>query len=149
MITPTMWANIMGHAFYQIIVLCVVLFYGEKLFGVECGRQNDEWTFENGQHYTIFFNIFVFLQVFNEINARKLKREEVNVFKGFFNNFLFVSVLIITIFVQVLIVEYGGRPVHVSPLSMHQHLVTIAIGMTSLIVGIFIKKLPEGWFENF
>ena len=48
-------------------------------------------------HYTMIFNTFVFLQVFNEINARKLAPYEYNVFKGFFNNWLFISIMIITI----------------------------------------------------
>ena len=40
-------------------------------------------------HYTMIFNAFVFCQVFNEINSRKLGEYEFNVFAGFFNNFLF------------------------------------------------------------
>jgi hypothetical protein len=48
-----------------------------------------DWTPENGVHYTLFFNIFVFMQVFNEINARKLKKEELNVFEGILDNPLF------------------------------------------------------------
>ena len=37
----------------------------------------------------MFFNIFVYMQIFNEINCRKLKSDEYNVFADFFNNFLF------------------------------------------------------------
>lgn len=59
----------------------------------------------------MFFNIFVYMQVFNEINARKLKKEEKNVFKGFFNNPMFIAVIFITIIVQMSITTYGGRAV--------------------------------------
>jgi Ca2+ transporting ATPase len=55
--------------------------------------------FETSVHYTIFFHTFVFLQVFNEINCRKLKRTEINVFEGFFNNPLFIFVIGFTIFI--------------------------------------------------
>ena len=48
-------------------------------------------------HYTMIFNTFVFMQVFNEINSRKLGQFEFNVFKGFFNNFIFISIIIVTI----------------------------------------------------
>lgn len=66
----------------------------------------------------MFFNIFVFLQLFNEINARKLKKDEINVFKGFFNNNMFLFVIFSTIIVQFLIVEYGGKAAHCAPLTV-------------------------------
>lgn len=45
------------------LVLSVVLFWGDRLFGVQSGRGNEKWDFQNGVHYTLFFNIFVFMQV--------------------------------------------------------------------------------------
>lgn len=59
-------------------------------------------------HYTIVFQIFVFLQIFNLINSRKIAEGELNVFKGFFNNKMFIIVLILTILIQCLLVEVGG-----------------------------------------
>jgi Ca2+ transporting ATPase len=44
------------------------------------------------------------MQVFNEINARKLGLKEYNVFAGFFNNFLFLGIIIGTIIVQYFLV---------------------------------------------
>lgn len=49
------------------------------------------------------------MQVFNEINCRKLKSNEYNVFADFFNNTLFILVVVGTIIVQILITEYGGK----------------------------------------
>lgn len=42
------------------------------------------------------FQAFVFMQLFNQINARKLGDKELNVFTGFFNNGLFLFVAGIT-----------------------------------------------------
>ena len=77
-----MWRNIIVNAIYQIIVLSIILFNGAEIFGVESsiGVTKETWNATNGVHFTIFFNIFVFLQVFNFLNARKLKVEELNVF---------------------------------------------------------------------
>lgn len=47
----------------------------------------------------MIFHTFVMMQVFNEINSRKLGANEYNVFKGFFNNLLFLVIMIITIVV--------------------------------------------------
>ena len=59
-------------------------------------------------HYTMIFNAFVFMQVFNEINSRKLGDKDYNVFAGFFNNFIFIFVILFTIVIQVVLVNYGG-----------------------------------------
>lgn len=59
-------------------------------------------------HYTMVFQMFVFMQLFNQINARKIEDGELNVFSGFFNNFLFLFVTILTFVVQMTMVEVGG-----------------------------------------
>ena len=46
---------------------------------------------EPSVHFTIIFNAFVLMTLFNEINARKIHNER-NVFSGIFNNFFFVSI---------------------------------------------------------
>ena len=47
-------------------------------------------------HYTLIFNVFVFLQVWNLINARKLLPNEFNVFKNFCNNPMFFVIFFIS-----------------------------------------------------
>lgn len=89
-ITAAMWKTILGAAVYQITILMTLLFKGDELFGVgPVPAVGVRWDMENGKLLTIVFNTFVFMQVFNEINCRKLKSEELNVFKGFFNNWIF------------------------------------------------------------
>jgi len=90
---------------------------------------------EKTEHYTLIFNTFVFMQIFNEINARKLRNDEYNVFAGFLNNFLFLGIVITTTIVQVALVQYGGQPIRTSPLSLNQHLLCIGIGLFSLVQG--------------
>lgn len=53
------------------------------------------------RHYAFLFNMYVMLQIFNEINAKKLLPQEINVFAGFFNNWFFIIVLLISIGFQV------------------------------------------------
>ena len=57
------------------------------------------------------------MQVFNEINSRKLGSHDFNVFKGFFNNLLFLAILVATIVVQTVLVQYGGTPLRCWPLT--------------------------------
>ena len=100
-----------------------MLFFGETLLRVPVRNLDDEWTPENGVHYTMIFNTFVMMQVFNEINSRKIEEYEFDVFKGFCNNRLFVIIEVLTITVQIILVEYGGEAVKTSPLDKTQHFV--------------------------
>nr|CAI38970.1 PMCA20 [Paramecium tetraurelia] len=151
MITPGMWRSIICQAAFQLFVLLIILFRGDSIFGIESSRGHrldEEYNPVYQEHYTIFFHIFVFLQVFNEINARKLKKTELNVFDGFFNNYLFIGVIVGTIVVQILIVQLGGKAIKVTPLDFGHHVACIIIGMCSLGVGYCIKQIPDQYFQS-
>ena len=60
----------------------------------------------------------MFLQVFNLLNARKIKMEEVNVFANFTNNLMFLLIFIGIFVCQLFIVQYGGRGIKLVPLSI-------------------------------
>jgi Ca2+-transporting ATPase len=62
------------------------------------------------------FNTFVFLQVFNEINSRKVDLQK-NVFSGIFTNWIFVGVIVVTCVVQIIIVEVGGQAIRYASFS--------------------------------
>lgn len=145
-VTSIMWRNVIGQAIYQIIVLCVLLFLGDTILGVEKRQPGTRWTPENGVHFTIIFNTFVMMQVFNEINSRKIGADEYNVFEGFFRNWLFIMVEVVTIIVQIVLVEIGGEAVKTSHLTPVQHGYCIAIGFGSIIIGLLLKCIPKGLF---
>jgi Ca2+ transporting ATPase len=74
MITNRMWANMLGQATYQIIAVMVLLFEGPRILEINEGHI-DEKDGVNSVHYTLIFNAFVWMQLFNEVNCRKLKGE--------------------------------------------------------------------------
>lgn len=149
-ITSTMKINIGAQSAFQIIMLTIIIFYGDLIFNVPSDRelQHHIWNDNVGYHFTIFFHIFVLMQVFNSINARKLLRSELNVFKDIFNNGLYLLIQFIILCGQVLMVTYGGRALRTHPLTLHQHLLCAGIAAISLIVGFFIKLLPIGIDEE-
>jgi len=51
------------------------------------------------QHYTMVFNVFVLMQLFNEVNSRKI-HNELNVFEGVMKNAYFIVIVIGTLLVQ-------------------------------------------------
>lgn len=72
---------------------------GEKIFDIDSGRDAPLHS-PPSEHYTIIFNTFVMMQLFNEINARKIHGER-NVFDGIFKNPIFCSIVFGTFVVQV------------------------------------------------
>lgn len=52
------------------------------------------------QHFTIIFNTFVMMTLFNEINARKIRGER-NIFENITRNPIFCIVIIVTLVGQV------------------------------------------------
>ncbi|KAM4711888.1 plasma membrane calcium-transporting ATPase 1 isoform 2-T3 [Anableps anableps] len=100
LISRTMMKNILGQAVYQLIIIFTLLFAGEKLFDIDSGR-NSPLHAPPSEHYTVVFNTFVMMQLFNEINARKIHGER-NVFEGVFNNIIFCSIVFGTFIVQVI-----------------------------------------------
>jgi P-type Ca2+ transporter type 2B len=73
MLTLRMRANMIGQAVYQVTVIMTLLFKGPDWFNLIPGHLYDGT--ENSVHYTLIFNTFVCMTLFNEINARKLKGE--------------------------------------------------------------------------
>lgn len=143
MINEEMKRHILTSALYQVTWLLVILFLAPTVLNMEPGWSNKGlWTQESGRHFTFFFNAFVAMQVFNEINCRKLKASEWNVFKGFFNNGLFLFILVLTVAVQVLIVQYGGAIMSCSQLTLEEHLYCLGIGAGSLVYCLLVKVLP-------
>lgn len=118
LISRTMMKNIIGQAIYQLGVIFSLLFVGmchkgicciesnlnllivfhiigDKLLDVESGHGQPP-----SQHFTIIFNSFVMMTLFNEFNARKIHGQR-NVFEGVFTNPIFYSIWIGTCISQV------------------------------------------------
>ncbi|XP_058028663.1 plasma membrane calcium-transporting ATPase 3 isoform X2 [Ahaetulla prasina] len=140
LISRTMMKNILGHAVYQLIIIFTLLFVGEVLFDIDCGR-NAPLHSPPSEHYTIIFNIFVMMQLFNEINARKIHGER-NVFDGIFSNPIFCSIVLGTFGIQIVIVQFGGKPFSCSPLNTEQWLWCLFVGFGELVWGQVIATIP-------
>uniref|UniRef100_A0A8C6KH15 Calcium-transporting ATPase n=1 Tax=Nothobranchius furzeri TaxID=105023 RepID=A0A8C6KH15_NOTFU len=140
LISRTMMKNILGHGVYQLIIIFTLLFAGERLFDIDNGR-NAPLHAPPSEHYTIVFNTFVLMQLFNEINARKIHGER-NVFEGIFNNLIFCSIVFGTFVIQIVIVQFGGNPFSCVALSIDQWLWCTFLGFSSLLWGQVISSIP-------
>uniref|UniRef100_A0A665VDR1 Calcium-transporting ATPase n=1 Tax=Echeneis naucrates TaxID=173247 RepID=A0A665VDR1_ECHNA len=140
LISRTMMKNILGHAVYQLVIIFTLLFAGETFFDIDSGR-NAPLHSPPSEHYTIVFNVFVMMQLFNEINARKIHGER-NVFEGIYRNPIFCSVVLGTFALQIIIVQFGGKPFSCTALTVDQWLWCVFIGVGELLWGQLISAIP-------
>ncbi|KAI7858565.1 PMCA-type calcium-translocating P-type ATPase [Circinella umbellata] len=136
---------IFGQALFQIGVNLLLMFHGPALFGLSTT------TADKRVLRTMVFNVFVFMQVFNELNCRRID-DNLNIMRGVLRDYLFLGVQALTIIGQVLIVQYGGLAFKTVPLNMNQWICTVAIGSLSIPAGILIRLLPPHitylWSKN-
>jgi P-type Ca2+ transporter type 2B len=94
-ISSMMLRNIVGQSLYQLIVMFVILYTGQYFLNVESTVNKIQGDPHAGkelsQQFTMVFNAFVLMTLFNEINSRKLHGER-NVFKGIFRNPFFYCI---------------------------------------------------------
>ncbi|XP_056434011.1 plasma membrane calcium-transporting ATPase 1a isoform X2 [Gadus chalcogrammus] len=140
LISRTMMKNILGQGVYQLVIIFTLLFCGEKIFNIDSGR-NAPLHAPPSEHYTIVFNVFVMMQLFNEINARKIHGER-NVFDGIFRNPIFCSIVFGTFIIQIVIVQFGGKPFSCVALTTDQWLWCTFLGFGSLLWGQVIATVP-------
>ncbi|KAG0500185.1 hypothetical protein HPP92_000257 [Vanilla planifolia] len=137
LITNVLWRNIIIQAAYQVIILLVLNFVGKSLLNL---KDDNTEAYANTVKNTFIFNTFVFCQIFNEFNARKL--DEMNVFKGVTKNYLFMGIVGITIFLQVLIIELLGKFTSTVKLSWKLWLTSVAIAFLSWPLAAAGKLIP-------
>ncbi|CAK4311874.1 unnamed protein product [Aphanomyces euteiches] len=144
LLSPKMVKHIVGQGIYQLIVLIVLLFKGEVIFGLPSGRKADQPPELKGSrsvHYTMIFNTFVFMQLFNELNCRKI-HDEINIFTGLADNSIFASISAFQVGAQVLIVQFGGKPFSCVGLDATQWFYCMLISAMSLPLGLLLRLLP-------
>jgi len=139
-VTKRMMANILGQALYQNAVMLTLLFAGPDLLDIEKG-DDVEKDGDISEHYTIIFNAYVWMSLFNQINCRMLQGEVI-VCKGIFKNPLFIIIILIEAKLQVLIVQFGGRALHVHSLKLEYWLLCILLGFICIpvqqLINLFI-----------
>ncbi|KAM7134335.1 plasma membrane calcium-transporting ATPase 3 isoform 2-T2 [Macrochelys suwanniensis] len=140
LVSRTMMKNILGHGAYQLGIIFTLLFAGEMIFDIDSGR-NAPLHAPPSEHYTIIFNAFVLMQLFNEVNARKIHGER-NVFQGVFGNPIFCAIVLGTFGIQIFIVQFGGKPFSCSPLNAEQWLWCFFLGVGELLWGQLIATVP-------
>lgn len=87
--------------------------------------------------YTAFFGLFIFIDIFNSLNART---NRLNLFANIFKNKVFIFIMIFIILVQVFLIYYGGNVFRTSGLTLFEFEIMIMFAIT-VIPFDWIRKL--------
>ena len=145
-VSADMYRMIFVQGIYQITVCLLIYFMGAIWFGSFMDvthKMGSDISIE-----TLVFNIFIFCQIFNEVNCRNIDRGidyviiDLNIFKNIWKNTTFLGIWFFTIILQVIIVQLGGVVFSVNGLNWQGWLISILIGSGSLIVGVLVRTLP-------
>ena len=83
-----MYKMILLQSVYQIAIILVFHFCGLQILGLESTTQNNKVV------QTLVFNTFVFAQIFNSVNCRRLDNK-MNIFEGISHNFYFIGITLL------------------------------------------------------
>nr|AMR06578.1 calcium ATPase 1 [Valsa mali var. pyri (nom. inval.)] len=140
-VTTTMWKMIFGQAIYQ-LVITFLIYYGKNAI-----IPGDDAT--DDQIQTLVFNTFVWMQIFNQWNNRRLDNN-FNIFEGLFRNWFFIGISIIMCGGQTLIIFIGGAAFSIA--SPHQTAsmwgTAIVLGFLSIPIGVVIRLIPDSLVEK-
>ncbi|KHJ40285.1 calcium-translocating P-type ATPase, PMCA-type [Trichuris suis] len=120
-ISRQMMKSILGHGIYQLVVVFVLLFAGDRLFDIDSGIGKRTVP---TQHFTLIFNVFVLMTLFNMFNARKIHGEH-NVFE------------------RIVIVEVGGYAFSTVSLSLTQWMWCLFFSVGELLWGQLVISIPS------
>lgn len=140
-----MYKQIMFQSMYQILIILIFHFLGPQIltFPANMSTNTRDLTVQ-----TLVFNAFVFAQIFNSVNCRRLDKK-LNIFEGITKNRYFIAITLIEIAVQVLIVFVGGAAFQVTRVGGREWGVSLALGVASIPLGALIRLMPSEPFERF
>lgn len=141
LITLRMAKMILGQAIAQLAITFVLHFAGRQLLGYSNSPEDRK------QLKTLVFNTFVWLQIFNEVNNRRLDNK-LNIFEGMHRNYFFIVINLIMIGGQVMIIYVGGEAFKVARLNGKEWGLSVGLGAISIPWGALIRLTPDSWLSG-
>ncbi|KAL4909591.1 hypothetical protein BDW74DRAFT_146831 [Aspergillus multicolor] len=135
--TSTMWKMILGQSIYK-LALCFALYYaGHSMLNLSPDSEH-----ETLQLHTIIFNTFVWMQIFNELNCRRLDNK-FNIFEGILKNPWFFVINVLMVGGQILIIFVGGQAFGVTRLNAGQWGVCLGFAVVCVPWAAVLKFVPD------
>lgn len=131
LITATMWKMIIGQSIYQLAVTLVLNFAGTAIT-----------TYTGRYKQTLIFNTFVWMQVFNQYNNRRLDNK-FNILEGVQRNSFFIGIQFIIVAGQIMIISVGGTAFSVVRQGIKAWGIALVLGLVSIPIAFLIRLIPD------
>ncbi|KAH9025680.1 hypothetical protein EDB83DRAFT_2230550 [Lactarius deliciosus] len=143
--TVDMMKQFLG-SLYVIFITFPFHSFGTKILGF---RHTDDSTLKHHKDIvrTLVFNMFVFTEIFNSVNCRRLDKK-LNVFEGMWRNWYFMAITTIEVALQVLVCSFGGSAFDVTRMGAREWCISVGLSCVSLPLGAVIRLLPDEPFER-
>lgn len=140
LITVNMWKMIIGQSIFQLIVTFILYFGGSSFLSYHTQRERD-------QLQTLVFNTFVWMQIFNQYNNRRLDNK-LNILEGVHRNKFFIVIQFIIVGGQIIIIEFGGAAFSTKKLNKAQWGYSVVLGFLSVPVAILLRLISDDWIRR-
>lgn len=135
LISEFMIKNIGSQSLFQVgLMMILLVFHGS----IEA---------RSVHHYTLIFNVFVYCQVFNLINARVVDRDD-KIFDSFFSNPLFLIIMGGIAVVEFVLVQICSKFFASEKLSFNEWIFSILVGAACVPYGLVARALPINVFNR-
>ncbi len=141
LITLTMWKMIIGQSIFQLFFTLLLFFGGVRILSYDTIR-------EQNQLQTLIFNTFVWMQIFNQYNNRRLDNK-MNILEGVTRNYFFIGIQVVIVAGQILIIYVGGQAFSIHRLNRAQWIYSIVLGFLSIPVAVLIRLIPDELIRKF
>lgn len=136
LISITMWKMIIGQAIFQLTVTLILYFAGPRILG-----------YPSVELASVIFNTFVWMQIFNEFNNRRLDNK-FNIFQGIHRNYFFIVVNCIMVGCQVAIAFIGGRAFSIVRINGVQWAICLVLASLCIPWAVLVRLFPDWLFEK-
>jgi Ca2+-transporting ATPase len=138
LISTIMWKMIIGQAIFQLIVTFVLYYAGPGILNYEV---------DGKEIRSLVFNTFVWMQIFNMFNNRRLDNK-FNILAGVQRNYFYLAILAIMVGCQAMIMYVGGAAFSINRLNGKDWGISIVLSALCLPWAVLIRLFPDTWFEK-
>ena len=156
LMTPYMYRQIFGVTIYMIAIMMVIMYCGKSIFDLEYNLatqiidRDDPLAEPKRKHFTLIWNTFIFLQVFNLVNCRDVGPDKLHGCSGIQRNLLTVFVIVLIVLVQTVacFTFLGEIMFQTEPVDRRHFMICVVCGFSCMLASTLFKLIPNKWIEN-